>query len=174
MTSMPFGTRILFPASLFFALLVEQYWYMFVPTLPYPLPIFAVAASIWFFELSRRARIIYAVFIGFFLDSVSLFPFGTNILVCVILAISSTVFQMNIIELKRRFIRPLWGIGVLVSMQAMSIAVGSLLSAVRGLPIFFSFSGLLFSTAYVLGWALVFIIILSGGILAARAGRSAL
>lgn len=174
MTRISFGARALLPISLFLAMFVEQYWYALTPTLPYPLPIFAVVASLWFFELSRRARMVFAVFIGFFLDSVSLVPFGTNILVFMLLASCSVILQMNIIESGRRLVRPLWAIGVLVVLQAMIVAVGSLLSAVRGLPVFFSFSGLLFSTAYALGWALVVIIAIFGGILAARIGRSAL
>lgn len=130
--------------------------FFFVP----PLTVFVI--SLWFLALAPAAMIFFSFLGGFFLDTMSAFPFGTYTALLLLYVCASVFFRANLAESQKRFAPSLWGAIVLFTVPFGVLGIGSVISFLRSVPFHLSVSGFAIAAAAASMWA-VFYFLLSVG-----------
>src|SRR3989344_5524576 len=104
---------LFFPISILVAIFAERFVHFLFPVFPFAPAFLILVVSFWILESSASARFFIALGMGFFLDSLSLFPFGTYMIFFSILLLLASFLKANVSVSKSRVLWLFWGASIL-------------------------------------------------------------
>ena len=147
---------LFFPISILLAIFAERFIHFLFPAFPSAPSLLTILISFWILESSPNARFFAAFGMGFFLDSLSLFPFGTYMLFFFLLLAAASFLKTNVVVSKNRVLWFFWGTSILLFEPLLLHTIGSLVSIVTGNDVLFVWTTAVRETLSSLFWAIIF------------------